>query len=79
MPADTIENIAEITENILHREAAAEAARTAAAAAETACAAHSLMAELVVPRPLVGLLNTSSLGGLLEFLLGAFVPGFLSG
>ena len=59
-------------------KAAAEAARTAAAAAETACAAHSLMAELVVPRPLVGVAqHVVSLGSLLEFLLGAFVPRIL--
>ena len=70
------ENIAELRENILHREAsAAEAAETASAARRTA---HAGMAELVVTGTLVGVRqHVVGFCCLLELLLGLLVARIL--
>ena len=73
----TAEYVAELREDILHRESsAAEAAVTAAASR----AAHARVAELVVTRPLVGIRqHVVSLGGLLELIFGLLVARILVG
>ena len=76
-PAEmSAENIAELRENILHREAAAaEAAETASAARR---AAHAGMAELVVTGTLVGVRqHVVGFCCLLELLLGLLVARIL--
>ena len=76
-PAEmSAENIAELRENILHREAAAaEAAETASAARRTA---HAGMAELVVTGTLVGVRqHVVGFCCLLELLLGLLVARIL--
>ena len=71
------EYVAELREDVLHREAAA--AETAKAAARRA-AVHARVAELVVTRTLVGIRqHVVGLGGLLELFLGLLVARVLVG
>ena len=78
-PEMAAENVAELREDVLHREPSA--AEAAEAAGPAACrAAHSGMAELVVTGALVGVRqHVVGLCGLLEFLLGLLVPGVFVG
>lgn len=71
----TPENIAELREDVLHREPAAESAEPAAGSGRTA---HSGMAELIVSGSLFGIgEHIVRLGRLLELLLGLLIPRIL--
>ena len=78
-PEMAAEDVAELREDVLHREPSA--AESAEASGPAACrTAHSGMAELVVAGALVGVRqHVVGLCGLLEFLLGLLVPGVFVG
>ena len=77
-PEVSAEDVAELREDVLHREAASEPSEASGSAARSAV--HAGVAELVVTGALVGIRqHVVGLRGLLEFLLGLLVPGVLVG